>query len=175
MTVGDTTGIVSRMQIRATTIRNWDKQELLVPNKEFITGRLLNWTLSDQVNRIVITVGVAYGSDVPKALQLIGDIARDHPRVLDDPAPLITFEGFGDNSLTLILRCYLDSLEFRLLTITELHTTINEKFNEAGIAIAFPQRDVHLDTSHPLDIRIHRNDKESATSRGADAKTGPTA
>ncbi len=171
VTVGDTTGVVSRIQIRATTIRNWDKQELLVPNKEFITGRLLNWTLSDQVNRIVIPVGVAYGSDVQKALQIISDVAKEHPRILVDPAPLITFEGFGDNALNLILRCYLDSLEFRLLTITELHTAINEKFNQAGIVIAFPQRDIHLDTSQPLEVRI----REAEDTQGRKARTDKTA
>ena len=114
------------------------------------------------MNRIVITVGLAYGSDVPKALQVIADVAKEHPRVLDDPAPLITFEGFGDSALTLILRCYLDSLEFRLLTITELHTAINQKFNEAGLVIAFPQRDVHLDTSQPLEVRIRRDDSAAS-------------
>jgi potassium efflux system protein len=158
VTVGDTTGVVSRMRIRATTITNWDKQELLVPNKEFITGRLLNWSLSDQLNRIVITVGIAYGSDVAKAMELIAEAADEHERVLKDPKPIATFEGFGDNALTLLLRCYLDSLEFRLATISELHQAINGKFNQAGIVIAFPQRDLHLDTSRPLDIRIHRAD-----------------
>jgi potassium efflux system protein len=156
VTVGDTTGIVSRMHIRATTITNWDKQELLVPNKEFITGRLLNWSLSDQMNRIVITIGIAYGSDVEKALELMAEAADEHERVLKDPKPIVTFEGFGDNALTLLLRCYLDSLEFRLATISELHQAINGKFNQAGIVIAFPQRDLHLDASRPLDIRIHR-------------------
>ncbi len=155
ITIGDTTGIVSRIRIRATTITNWDKQELLVPNKEFITGRLLNWTLSDQMNRIVITVGAAYGSDVKQAMELMAEAAGEHERILDDPAPIVTFEGFGDNALTLLLRCYLDSLEFRLATISELHEAINRKFEEAGITIAFPQRDVHLDTARPLDIRIH--------------------
>ena len=67
ITIGGTTGTVSRIQIRATTIRNWDQQELLVPNKQFITGELLNWTLSDQTNRVLVTVGVEYGSDTRKA------------------------------------------------------------------------------------------------------------
>ncbi len=72
---------------------------------------------------------------------------------------MITFEGFGDNALNLVLRCYLETLEFRLLTTTELHTAINQKFNEAGIVIAFPQRDVHLDTTQPLEVRLHRDDR----------------
>ena len=152
--VGDITGKVSRIRIRATTILNWDRQELVIPNKEFITGQVLNWTLSDQINRIVITVGIAYGSDVTKALELLIAAAREHPRVIADPAPKVSFEGFGDNALTLVLRSYLDSLEFRLETISELHQAVNRKFNEAGIVIAFPQRDLHLDTQSPLEIRI---------------------
>jgi potassium efflux system protein len=154
VTVGDTTGVISRIRIRATTITNWDKQELLVPNKEFITGRLLNWSLSDQMNRIVITLGVAYGTDVRRALDLMAAAALEHPRILNDPKPIVTFEGFGDNALTLLLRCYLDSLEFRLVTISELHELINRKFNEAGLVIAFPQRDVHLDATRPIEVRV---------------------
>lgn len=158
VTVGDTDGVVTKIRIRATTIRNWDRKELLVPNKEFITGRLLNWTLSDNVNRIVIIVGIAYGSDVERALKILKEVADEHERVVSDPAPMITFEGFGDNALTLILRCYLDSLDYRIATISELHSAINRKYAEAGISIAFPQRDLHLDTSRPLDIRISRGD-----------------
>jgi potassium efflux system protein len=164
VTIGDTTGSVSRIRIRATTIRNWDKQELLVPNKEFITGRLLNWTLSDNLNRVVITVGADYGSDVPRAMALMEEAASEHEQVLDDPAPLITFEGFGDNALTLVLRCYLESLDNRLAAISELHQSINEKFQAAGISIAFPQRDVHLSTAQPLDVRVHRAWQETTES-----------
>ena len=159
VTIGDTTGVVTRIRIRATTIRNWDRQELLVPNKEFITGRLLNWTLTDQTNRVTVTVGVAYGSDTRQAMALLGEIAQQNEEVLDDPEPLITFEAFGDNSLMLVLRCYLASLDNRLRTITEIHQSINDKFAAAGIAIAFPQRDVHFFPARPLDIRLLRTAK----------------
>jgi potassium efflux system protein len=154
VTVGDTDGVVTKIQIRATTIRNWDRKELLVPNKEFITGRLLNWSLSDQVTRIIIMVGVAYGTDVDKALRLMKEAAEEHERVLDDPAPVLTFDGFGDNSLALTLRAYLSSVDYRLATLTDLHKAINRKFEQAGIVISFPQRDVHLSTQDPLRIRI---------------------
>jgi potassium efflux system protein len=169
VTVGDTTGVVTRIQIRATTIRNYERQELLVPNKEFITGRLLNWTLSDRVNRVTITVGVDYGADVALALRLLAEAASEHERVLDDPPPLITFEAFGDNALTLVMRCYLDSLDYRLTTITELHLLIYEKLRAAGISIAFPQRDVHLSTAEPLDVRVHAAGEPPAPSRGEEA------
>jgi potassium efflux system protein len=156
VTVGDTDGLVTKIQIRATTIRNWDRKELLVPNKEFITGRLLNWSLSDQITRIVVVAGVAYGSDVDKALALMKEAALEHENVLDDPAPIITFEGFGDNALTLILRAFIDSIDHRLSTMTELHKAVNRKFEQAGIVIAFPQRDLHLDNREPLRVSLEK-------------------
>ena len=155
VSVGDTDGIVTRIQIRATTIRTWDRQELLVPNKEFITGRLLNWTLSDPITRLTIPVGVAYGSDVQKAMKLMRQAADANKLVLQDPAPYTIFTQFGDNTLNLELRCFIGNLDDRLPVITQLHETINQCFNDNGIVIAFPQRDVHLDTSRPLDVRIH--------------------
>ncbi len=156
VTVGDTSGTVTRIQIRATTIRNWDRQELLVPNKEFITGRVLNWSLSDDVIRVFVPVGIAYGSDVELAIRLLYETAREHPDVLEEPEPVVTFESFGDNSLNLALRSYVPSVNMLLGTKTDLHRTINRKFNEAGIVIAFPQRDVHLDTTSPLEVRLMR-------------------
>lgn len=156
VTIDGTTGVVTRIQIRATTITNYDKQELIVPNKEFITGRLINWTLSDKLNRILIPVGLAYGEDADKALELMREAAVEIPEVLEDPAPAVSFESFGDDALMLYLRAYLANMDNRLATITALHRAIYNKFNAAGLSIAFPQRDVHLDIKHPLDIRLRR-------------------
>lgn len=108
----------------------------------------------------MIPVGVAYGSDVTRAMQIMKEIAEQHDNVLEDPAPILAFENFGDNSLLLTLRAYLPSMENRLRTITELHTEINNRFNEAGIVIAFPQRDVHFDMSKPLEVKMHSGDAE---------------
>ncbi|MEJ2593502.1 MAG: hypothetical protein P8178_19335 [Candidatus Thiodiazotropha sp.] len=79
------------------------------------------------------------------------------------PAPVATFDAFGDKALSLVLRTYLGAMENRLATITGLHEAINRKFNEAGISIAFPQRDLHLDTDAPLDIRISRTPRPSGS------------
>jgi potassium efflux system protein len=157
VTVGNADGYVSRIQIRATTILTWEKKELIIPNKEFITGQVVNWTLSDSVNRILINVGIAYGSDVSKALEILRVIAKENLHVLDDPRPVVTFEAFGDSALMLYVRCYISSLDHRLETVTSLHESIYAKFKQAGIVIAFPQRDVHLDTSKPLEIRVHQD------------------
>lgn len=144
ITVDTITGIVSRIHMRATTVTNWDRKELIIPNKEFITGRVLNWTLSDQVNRVVINVGIAYGSDTQRASELLLKVAKEHQMVLDDPPPVVTFEAFGDSSLNFVLRCFLPSLENRLTAIHELHMTIDRTFREAAIEFAFPTQDVHV-------------------------------
>jgi potassium efflux system protein len=165
VTVGDKDGIVTRIRIRATTIRDWDGKELLVPNKEFITGRLLNWTLSDPQTRLVIPVGIAYDSDVEKALGILRDIVTGHPRIVEDPEPLIVFENFGDNSLELSARAFIDSMEGRMVVLTELRTAIYRAFREAGIVIAFPQRDVHFDTDKPLHVSIERSNTDPSATR----------
>ncbi|MGL1832030.1 mechanosensitive ion channel domain-containing protein [Rhodocyclaceae bacterium SMB388] len=156
VTIDNTTGVVTRIRIRATTITNYDKQELIVPNKEFITGRLINWTLTDRLNRLLIPVGLSYDGDVDKAMALMHEAAAEIPEVLADPAPLVSFESFDDNALLLNLRVHLPNLDNRLSVITALHKAINSKFKAAGLSIAFPQRDLHLDTMRPLDIRLHR-------------------
>ena len=166
VTVGDTDGTVTRIRIRATTISSWDGKELLVPNKEFITGRLLNWSLSDQKTRIVVSVGIAYGSDVRQAMRLLEEAAVENENVLDDPAPSVIFESFGDNSLGLLLRSFVNSAQLRYPTISALNEAINDKFNSAGIVIAFPQRDLHLDTTRPLQVELHRG-KEVPRNGGA--------
>ncbi len=154
VTVGDTDGVVTRIKIRATTIRNWDHKELLVPNKEFITSRLLNWTLSDQTTRLMITIGVAYGSDVEQAMAIVTRLAKAHSQVLSEPVPTVYFENLGDNALIINLHAYVGKSEYRLSTLSELHVAIYNALNDAQIPISYPQRDVHLDTSQPLDIRL---------------------
>ncbi len=144
VTLDGVTGVVSRIRIRATTVTTWERQEYIVPNKDLITGRVTNWTLSDTTNRAEVRVGVAYGTDTRAACSLLREICESHPEVLADPAPLITFEEFGDSALTLVLRLYLASLDNRLGVINDIHTAIHERFTAAAIEIAFPQLDVHL-------------------------------
>ncbi len=154
VTVDNTNGVVTKIRIRATTIRTRDRKELLIPNKQIITGQVTNWMLSDNTARIKIIVGVAYGSDVDKAMELMREAAEEDTRVLKDPAPVLSFEGFDNDSLRLILRAYLGSVDHRIPTITDLHRAINRKFNENGIIIAFPQRDLHFDQDTPLRIQL---------------------
>ena len=97
---------------------------------------------------------IAYGSDVELALRTLTDVIAGHPSVLNNPEPSILFLGFGDNSLNLFARCFVASIDQRMPTLSSLYTKINDACNEAGIVIAFPQRDVHLDTSGPIRIAI---------------------
>lgn len=158
VTVGGTDGRVTRIRIRATTIRDFDGKELLVPNKEFISGHLLNWSLSDPVIRILLPVGVAYGSDVQQAMRLMREAAEENPLVLEDPPTTVTFDSFGDNALLLTLRCFIGSVDDRVAIKSVLHQVIDQKFREAEISMAFPQRDVHLDMSKPLAIKVIREE-----------------
>jgi potassium efflux system protein len=96
------------------------------------------------VNRVVITVGVAYGSDTEKARDLMLQAARENPLILDDPPPIASFEGFGESCLNVTLRTYLPNMENRLQVIHDLHTAIDRAFQQAEIEIAFPQRDLHV-------------------------------
>jgi potassium efflux system protein len=146
VTVGESSGQVVRIKIRATTIRDFDGKELLVPNKEFVTGRLLNWTLSDNCIRVIIEVGIAYGSDVRKAVAILEELLARHELVLDHPEPDVLFREFGDSSLNLAARCFMSDADQRWFLISDLHMKIDDAFKEAGIVIAFPQIDVHFDT-----------------------------
>ena len=144
VTIDGVTGIVSRIQMRATTVTNWDNQELVVPNKDLISGKLLNWTLSSVINRIALKVGVAYGTDVGKVREIITKIVERHPDVLTDPPAIITFEEFGDSSLNFVIRCCTTSIKRRWNLIDEINSAINEAFEREGIEIPFPQRVVHM-------------------------------
>lgn len=158
VTIDTTTGVVTRIQIRATTITNFDKQELIVPNKDLITGRLINWTLTDRLNRIVLPVSLSHDGDVDQAIALMLEAATDLPEILTDPAPLVTFDAFENNALVLNLRVHLPGVDNRLTVITALHKGINSKFRAAGLRFAFPRRDVYLDSLGPLDVRLQQTD-----------------
>lgn len=147
ITLNNISGTVSKIHIRATTLIDGDRKEVIVPNKIFITQQLTNWTLSDQITRVVIPVGIAYHSDCDKARALLLKIAHDHPLVLRDPEPAALLLEFGASSLNFELRVFTGQLSDRMKLVHELHMLINQNFAEAGIEIAFPQKDVHLYTA----------------------------
>jgi potassium efflux system protein len=149
VTIGDVTGVVSKIRMRATTVTNWDRQDFIVPNKEFITGRLLNWTLTNTVNRVVMTVGVTYDSAPDVVRRILLDVVRNHPHVMSDPEPTVTFSAFGDSSLNFVVHCFLPDLDSRLMVIHELHVAAHRELTAAGISFAFPTRELHIRSFSP--------------------------
>jgi potassium efflux system protein len=144
VTIGDVTGTVFRINMRATTITDWDNKELIIPNKSFITGQLVNWTRTDAVTRVTFKVGVAYGSDTRLAHQTILDAVKSNPLVLKTPGPLVSLLDFGESSMNFTVFAYAKQLSDRLTIIHELHIDIEKALREKGITIPFPQRDVHV-------------------------------
>lgn len=144
VTIGEVTGIVSRIQMRATTIMDWDQRELVVPNKTFITSQLINWTLSDAITRVVITVNIAYGTDLEQAHELMLATVQATPRVLAEPPPRVVLNGFNDNGLNFSVRVFVSEMAHRLDVTHALHLRLERALRENGIEIPFPQRDVHI-------------------------------
>ncbi len=134
VTVGNVSGTVTRIKIRATTIVDADRKELIVPNKEFITGRVINWTLSDRILRIAIPVSIAYGSDTDLAQKILLRTAKENPKVLATPAPTAVFTGFGATSLNFELAVFA-SVDNSDMLRHELNTAINKAFTDSGIRI----------------------------------------
>jgi len=142
--MGDLFGEVRRIGIRASTVRTWDGADVVVPNGDFISNQVINWTLSDRLRRLEIPVGVAYGTDPERVLALLKEVAAKHPAVLPEPAPYGLFRGFGDSSLNFELRAWTGRFEEWFRVSSELTVAINAALRDAHIEIPFPQRDLHL-------------------------------
>lgn len=134
ITVGPNTGTVTRIHIRATTITDSENKELIVPNKEFITSRVVNWTLSDRVLRLTVPISVAYGADTDRVQRLLLQVAHANPRILKQPPPAATFAGFGPTTLSFELGVYTTAESISLLR-HELNTEIYRTLADAGIKI----------------------------------------
>jgi potassium efflux system protein len=124
-------------------------RELVVPNKEFVTGRVMNWTLSSKVSRMTIDIGVAYGTEPNYVRDLLLRVAKQNPLVLQEPPPHALFDGFGESTLNFVLRVYMASRDVYLQLRHELHAAIARSFRDANIEFAFPQRDIHIRAAPP--------------------------
>lgn len=144
ITIDSFSGTVSKIRIRATTIVDFDGKEVIVPNKTFVTERLTNWSLSNTVTRIVLQVGVAYGSDLECTRDLLLQAADEAPHALKEPVPAVYFLSFGASTLDHELRVYVSQTEYRNPTIDFLNRRIDELFKENNIEIAFNQLDVYI-------------------------------
>ena len=144
VTVGTVSGTVSRIHARATVVVDFDNKEVIIPNKAFITERVVNWTLTSQTTRLLITVGIAYGSDVALAQRVILAAVQGNRDVLEDPAPSVFFVAFGDSTLNFEIRVFVNSIDKRLRVQHEINNEVARVLRENGIEIPFPQRDLHI-------------------------------
>lgn len=165
ITIGDVEGRVTKLRMRATTILDWDRREMLVPNKDFITNHVVNWTLSDPVTRVIIPVGIAYGSDTKRAREVLLRVASENQIVLNDPAPNAIFRGFGDSTLNFELRVFIANRDLWPEVMHTVHHSIDQAFRKEGIEIAFPQRDLHLRSA---DVWLAATDSPASGEAGSD-------
>jgi potassium-dependent mechanosensitive channel len=144
VTVAGSTGKVDRINIRATTIINSDNQSMIVPNREFITGNLVNWTHKDKILRVPIKVGVAYGTDPDRVVDLLVAIAREDDDVLHTPEPGASLEGFGESALLFGLSAFVPEPGLAGTVRHRLCSAIQRRFAKEGIVIPYPTQEFHL-------------------------------
>lgn len=148
--VGSTEGIIKKVRVRATEIQTFDRSDVIVPNSEFISAQVINWTLRDPYGRLILPVGVAYGSNTEVVRDTLLEVANAHPQVVTQhpnvPAPLVWFRGFGDSALNFELRCFIHDITKRLSVLSDLNFAVDKAFREQAIEIPFPQRDLHVRT-----------------------------
>ncbi|MCG5377384.1 mechanosensitive channel MscK [Providencia rettgeri] len=162
VTIGTYSGTVSKIRIRATTIVDFDRKEVIIPNKAFVTERLINWSLSDTVTRITIAIGVAYGSDLDKVKRVLLSAATSNNKVMTEPAPNVYFTSFGASTLDHELRFYVRQIGDRGVTSDEVNRAIDKLCRENDIDIAFNQLEVHLHNNKGDEVQeVKRRPKDS--------------
>lgn len=151
-----TYGTIQSIGTRSTKIRTFDNIDIIVPNSSFLEKNVVNWTLGDDIVRTVVSVGVVYGSPTEKVRDIILQVVKEHPDIRKSPEPFVLFTEFADSSLNFEVYFWV-----RIKTIfsikkvqSDIRYRIDSLFRENKIVIAFPQRDVHLDTTKPIDVRL---------------------
>ncbi|WP_455372249.1 mechanosensitive ion channel domain-containing protein [Limibacillus halophilus] len=171
-------GTVKRISVRSTEIETFDRAEVIVPNSELVSSPVLNWTHKTRIVRIIVPVGVAYGSDTELVRDLLFKCAKGHKDVLSYPAPQVLFAAFGDSSLNFELRVYARDTDYYLTLINDMHFAIDKAFRENGVEIPFPQRDLHLRGSDALaevlkggrSVTVTREEGDPTEKRAEDRK-----
>jgi small-conductance mechanosensitive channel len=142
--IGGNWAEIQKIGLRATTVQTFDQADVIIPNADLITNQVTNWTLSNRRVRLIIPVGVAYGSDVALVMETLMMCPEASSNVAKTPAPQVLFLSFGESSLDFELRVWVLDADERIKVKSELHQAIDRSFREAKIEIAFPQRDLHL-------------------------------
>ena len=155
--VGDQEGDVVEIKMRSTTIRTLNNIAVIVPNSEFVSSRLENWSYGDQKLRVDIDVGVSYGSDLETVMHSLREVAAEHPEVLKNPAPDVLHRGFGDSAWNMRLRVWLEHPRRHPEVHSDINCAIVRKFQQRGVEIPFPQRDLHVRSPLPAGTEFPRS------------------
>ena len=154
--VGETFGKVDGIGARSTVIKTFDNIHIIVPNSEFLERNVVNWTHEDNLVRISLSVGVAYGSPTRRVREVILGVIKEYSKTIVPPEPVVLFDDFGDSSLVFhgLFWIKMERPMDRRRALSDIRFRLDEEFRDHGIVIAFPQRDVHLDSLSPLDVRV---------------------
>lgn len=172
--VGDTIGFIQKIKMRATNIKTFDNSEVLVPNSELLSHHVTNWNLSNSIGRLIIKVGVAYGSDTEQVKNLLMDVAKNHNQVVKRSGykPQIHFRSFGDSSLNFELRVMIYNIKNIYQVESDLNFAVDNAFKEAGITIPFPQRDLHIIEPLQFDnLKDNKNESEPDQTNQSDSQS----
>lgn len=159
VTVGEKEGDVMNINIRSTTIRSLTNISIIVPNSEFISSPVINWSLGDSKIRIDLDVGVSYDSDLELVLSTLKNVAVNNKEVMETPEPEVNFVSFGDSSWNLQLRFWINDPKRFYYVRSDINCEIVREFRANGIEIPFPQRDLHIRSSIPVPAEIKKEEK----------------
>ncbi len=144
ITLGQLNGVVSRIRIRSTTVVDWDNKEIIIPNKLLMGEKLINWSLSNSIVRIILPFEVAHGTDPKLVQKLLHQAAQEHDRVVEQPETLVLLMEYGNSSLMYELRTHVAHVDDRLPVRDELNARVQELFREHGVTVAYPKQDIFL-------------------------------
>ncbi|HUT69272.1 MAG TPA: mechanosensitive ion channel domain-containing protein [Desulfatiglandales bacterium] len=154
VTVGDIEGDVVEINIRSTTVRSLNNIDIIVPNSEFVSSQVINWSHGDRKIRLDIEVGVSYQSDLDTVLRSLNEVALENPEILRNPEPDVHLREFGDSSWNMKLRIWIDNPKRHPVVRSDINCAIVRKFRENGVEIPFPQRDLHLRSPLPTPLLV---------------------
>jgi len=162
VTVGGIEGDVIEINIRSTTIRSLNNIDIIVPNSEFVSSQVVNWSHGDRKIRLDIEVGVSYNSDLETVLRSLKEVALENQEILRDPVPDVHLREFGDSSWNMKLRVWIDNPKRHPVVRSEINCAIVQKFRENGVEIPFPQRDFHLRSPLPTPLLVSQGVEHKA-------------
>jgi small-conductance mechanosensitive channel len=160
VTIGELEGDVLEINIRSTTVRSLKNISIIVPNSDFVSSKVINWSHGDPKIRLEIEVGVSYNSDLDTVLRVLKEVASENREVLDNPKPDVLLWEFGDSAWIMMLRVWIDNPKRHPLVRSDINCAIVRSFRNNGIEIPFPQRDLHFRSPLPMPLEIPRAARE---------------